>query len=99
MQGEFAVQYPDLEIAILGVNEAGRESGNEAMCEGRDIPWLQDTDAANWWGRWSPTYRDVILVDGEGELVTTYNLTTNSLLEEDNYVELKALIVETAEGI
>ena len=22
------------------------------MCEGRNLPWLQDTEEANWWGSW-----------------------------------------------
>ena len=98
MQGEFELQYPDLDIAIIGVNEAGHEGGNTSMCEGRDLPWLQDTSSANWWGTWSPTYRDVVILDSKGELAGVYNLTENSLESDDNYVELKALIVEIAEA-
>lgn len=68
------------------------------MCEGRDLPWLQDTKDADWWGEWIPTYRDVIILDGAGEVAAIYNLTQNSLTIEDNYVELKATLIEIAEA-
>ena len=68
------------------------------MCDGRDLPWLQDTTAADWWGRWSPTYRDVIIVDGKGEVAAIYNLTEHSLTEDANYAELEALLVSIAQA-
>jgi len=97
MQQEFETQYPDLDIAILGVNEVGFEGGNEGMCDGRDLPWLQDTAAADWWGVWAPTYRDVIILDGDGELAGVFNLTDKPITVDDNYVELKQLLVDVAE--
>ena len=98
MQGELDTQYPDLDIEIVGVNENGYDSANETICDGRDIPWLQDTSGADWWGIWAPTYRDVLVLDSAGELAGVYNLTEHQLTDEANYVELKALIVEIAES-
>ena len=98
MQGEFDTQYPGLSIELIGVNEVGHDSANDQMCDGRDIPWLQDTSAGDWWGAWSPTYRDVVILDGAGELAGVYNLTDHPLTDEANYVELKAMIVEIAEA-
>ena len=34
-------------MRILGVNAAGQEAGNALMCDGRTLPWLQDTQAAD----------------------------------------------------
>lgn len=98
MQTELDAEYPDLGIEIVGVNEAGHESANATICEGRDLPWLQDTNAADWWGRWSPTYRDVVILDGQGELADVYNLTSHPVTDQGNYDELKGLLVELAQG-
>ena len=68
------------------------------MCEGRDLPWLQDTASADWWGEWAPTYRDVIILDGRGEVAGIYNLTEHTLTEEANFLELEAMLVEIAEA-
>lgn len=98
MQAEIDIQYPGLGIAIVGVNEAGHELANADMCEGRELPWLQDTSEANWWGEWDVVYRDVIVVgrDGvpTGEVV---NLTDNDLGDPDVYVELKSMLLAAAE--
>lgn len=92
------MQYPGLAISIIGVNEVGHEAGNEGMCEGRDLPWLQDTSEADWWGEWAPTYRDVIIVDGDGGVASVYNLTEHDLADEASYVELKTILIEIAEA-
>lgn len=67
------------------------------MCEGRDLPWLQDTSAADWWGVWSPDYRDVVILGGAGELAAVYNLTDKPITEDANYAELEALLIEIAQ--
>jgi hypothetical protein len=69
------------------------------VTSGRDIPWLQDTTDEAVWDTWDPTYRDVIILDGNNEIIAIYNLTTNSLATEENYEELKALLIEAAEDL
>ena len=49
LQTELDVEYPELGIQIIGVNAIGHESDNADMCEGRDLPWLQDTVELNVW--------------------------------------------------
>jgi hypothetical protein len=49
-----------LETRMLGVNLIGAESGNTAICTGRSIPWLQDTDQQKSWEKWAVTWRDVV---------------------------------------
>jgi hypothetical protein len=44
------------------------------------------------------TYRDVIILDENGELGDVYNLTSNDLGETDKYVELKSLMLDIAQG-
>ncbi len=77
----------------MGVNEPGHESGNEGFCDGRDLPWLQDTDQDDVWGAWKVSYRDVIILDSTGEFAATYNLSNNDLGEEANYDALTDLLL------
>ena len=81
-------ELPD--VAILGVNETGYESSNETFCEGRDLPWLQDTPESNIWTAWGVVYRDVFILDAEGTLLEVYNLSMNDL--SVNYEELKGIL-------
>jgi hypothetical protein len=83
------------EVAIIGVNEAGLESGNEAFCEGRDLPWLQDTAEEDMWGDWAVNWRDVYILDSDGTLLEVYNLTIHDLAE--NYDELKGILTDYAQ--
>lgn len=81
-----------MDVFLLGVNGVGYESGNTAASTGRDIPWLQDTTAANAWAAWSVTYRDVVILDRHQELFATYNLTTHDLAVVAHRDELKQLL-------
>ena len=75
------------------MNQVGRESANDTMCNGRDLPWLQETADQDVWGDWQVTYRDVIILNPQNEVFAVYNLTTNSLADADNRAELKALLL------
>ena len=83
-------------MQILGINEVGHASGNESMCEGRDLPWLQDTVDEAVWTRWDPVYRDVIVLDGDNHPVGAYNLTDNDLSDPGNEQALVDLLVDSA---
>jgi hypothetical protein len=97
LQKEFDADYPQAGVFILGINEAGEESENEAMCEKRDIPWLQDTEEANWWGSWGITWRDVVILDRDGNEADIVNLLEHNLSSTDEYAALKALLLDVAE--
>ena len=86
-----------MNVAILGVNEHGHESGNESMCDGRDLPWLQDTEGTEVWSEWAVTYRDVIVLDPDRGVVDVYNLTEHDLANPDDYAELLQLLQDAAE--
>ncbi len=90
------MDFPELQIQILGINQAGYEAGNEAFCDGRDLPWLQDTEEVDVWGGWGPTYRDVQVLDAANEVQGVFNLTDNSLAEPANYAELRDLLIAAA---
>ena len=66
MLEELRAAYPDSDIRILGVNEAGYESGNSRLAAAASIPALQDTFSENVTDAWAVTYRDVVLVDENG---------------------------------
>ena len=97
MQNELAIEEPGLAIQLLAINEDGFDSGLDTMSDEGDLPLLQDTDEASVWDDWDVTFRDVVILNSANEQVAVYNLTTHSLGVEDNYNELKALLIASAE--
>ena len=89
IQTELAVEGLAIPVQILGVNPFAAASGNDAMCSGRALPWLQETDADDVWGEWAVTYRDVVILNADNIPVDVYNLTTNDLSVEANREVLK----------
>src|SRR5262245_6869141 len=88
-----------LPIALLGVNEVGQESDNEVMCDGRTLPWLQDTSQQDvWHTKWVVTWRDVVVLDAENRRIAVYNLTTHNLGDPINYATLRDLLLRAAGG-
>ena len=97
MQNELADEEPGLGIQLLAVNESGFDSGLGTMSGLGDLPLLQDTDEETVWDDWDVTFRDVVILNSDNEQVGVFNLTTHSLAVSDNYEELKALLIATAE--
>ena len=89
------MENPETGIVILGVNEAGY-GNNEAICEGRDLPWLQDTQEDDWWGSWGITYRDVVILNRDGNEEAVFNLTEHDLGNPNDYAAFKALLLDIA---
>ena len=98
MQKELDALGLPVAVGIMGVNGSGRESGNAGACEGRDIPWLQETPAEPVWARWHVAYRDVIVLDEDNVPLAVYNLTEHDLWNQANYDALKALLIDAAGG-
>jgi len=82
-------------VKLLGINQISAASGNALACTDRDIPWLQDSMAEQVWTKWQVTYRDVIILDENNEVLGVYNLTEHNLADAGSYDELK-LMLETA---
>ncbi len=97
LQAELEADHPDLAIQIIGVNEVGYEAGNETMCDGRDLPWLQDVAEVDVWNvLWLVTYRDLIVLDGDNRIFGIYNVTEHNLQVPDEYEGLRSLLLEAA---
>ena len=101
MQNDLAANYPQFDIHILGVNEAGLEAGNALTTAGRDIPWLQDVDGNHdgWsdvWTSWDVAYRDVIILDAENAKVGTFNLSSHDLQVPADYNALRQMFIDVA---
>lgn len=80
-------------VRILGINAAGAEAGNDGMTAGRSLPWLQDTDSQDVWGKWDVTWRDVFILDQNNRHIDTYNLTQHNLADSTNYATLRAKLL------
>ena len=78
------------------MNKAGEEAENALMCQGRSLPWLQDTPAADVWNAWHVTWRDVVVLDADNKVVRVYNLTDYDLRSAANYAELRGILLGAA---
>jgi hypothetical protein len=102
MQGELDAEYGDLGIQLLAINPFYAASSVELMADGRDLPLLQDLDNDGdgtpdvWTTLFSAQYRDVIIVDRDGQQIDKYNLTINSLQNPDKFAELRELLITYA---
>ena len=97
MQNELALEEPGLSIQLLAVNETGFDSGLGTMSGLGDLPLLQDTAEESVWDDWDVTFRDVVILNSDNEQVGVFNLTVHNLSDTDNYEELKALLIASAE--
>lgn len=82
------------DVVILGLNEDGHESGNDDFCDGRDVPWMQDDGAV--WDDWGVIYRDIVILDRDGNFHTVFNVTSNDLGDEENYWGLVTTLSDLA---
>lgn len=96
MQRELDVLSLPVPVRIFGINAAGHEVGNAVITRGRALPWLQDTEDQDVWGRWRVRWRDVRIVDASNELVAANNLTSHDLGDPANYAHLKWMLEDLA---
>jgi hypothetical protein len=66
------------------------------MVEHRTLPLLQDTSQENVWGRWTATWRDLMILNPDNIHVDTYNLTSHDLANPTFYADLKARLKAAA---
>ena len=66
------------------------------MVSGRVLPWLQDVEDQDVWTAWGINYRDVLILDAENRAVDVYNLSNNSLADDENYATLRTKLLDAA---
>ena len=96
MQKEIDAMELPLDVKIHGVNQSGHESGNEAACQGKDLPWLQEGPKDLVWNNWKVIYRDVIILDGDNVLVEVFNLSDHNLGDPAQFAALKSMLTKLA---
>ncbi|MHC4224458.1 MAG: hypothetical protein ACYSX0_12930 [Planctomycetota bacterium] len=97
MQKELENENPNTKIRLMSCNAWGTETGLVDLCDGGDLPVVQDTVAAHVWDDWQVQWRDVAILDEDNIWVATYNLTTYDLKTPANYQTLKDML-KTAAG-
>jgi hypothetical protein len=96
MQAEIDAENWPVHAQILGVNEAGAESDNARMCEGRSLPWLQDTASVNAWGLWNVSLRDIVILDRHNVWFAVFDGDLD-LSRPVNYDALKSLLRQASQ--
>lgn len=97
MQNELRTLRPGFNVELLGINMENRTAYNFLAVVGRTLPWLQDTNAPNTWTNWNVRYRDVRILDAQGRLYRTYNLTDHNLQDSANFATLKSYLLVAAQ--
>ena len=95
MQGEFDEHLPSAKVQIVGINRLGDEGSNPDMAAKSDLPLLQDVangdGASEVWTDYNTTWRDVRVVDGDGEMSDVIiNLSSDDLRTAATYEQVKA---------
>lgn len=75
----------------------GHESANDTAAEVGDLPLLQDDADNDVWASWQATYRDVQIVDANGDRAAVYNLTEHDLGDPDNYETLRQMLLDAVD--
>jgi len=101
MQTELETKHPLLDIHFVGVNRAGLESGNAEMTDGKSIPWLQDMDhdsdgSSDVWADWGAGHLDLVVLDGNNELLAKTNLSAHPLEDQENHDALRETLIDVA---
>ena len=67
----------------------------EGMINGRILPWVQDSDSANYpiWSDFGASQRDVFFLDYNGAIDTSFSITPYSSSDPDDVQYLKELIL------
>ena len=99
MVGYLKAAKPDLNVEILGVNGISFAGFNSLVTSERNLSWLQDTREENVWVRWGVRWRDVRIVDSQGQLQGVYNLTDYDLSIEKNFTDLMQLFLKVAKVV
>lgn len=79
------------------MNGIGHDAANASMCDGRDIPWLQDVPTEDVWNAWSIAYRDVVILDIENRVIDVFNVTNRDLEDPAHYEDLKKRLTDAAD--
>lgn len=101
MQLEFEAHYPSSDINVVAINQlrSNQNAGMPETSEVADLPILNDDAVSDIWSNWNVVYRDVRVIDSDGELAAeVMNLTQsgNDLGLTEAYTRMKGLILEAA---
>jgi hypothetical protein len=60
---------------------------------------VEDTSSDAIWSQWNAVWRDVIILDGDNQIVDVYNLTSFDLSNPTNYDTLRQLFIDAANDL
>ncbi len=79
-------------MGINGIDYMGEDLNN--MIENRVLPWVQDNKNASVWNNWQVSLRDFIILNPNGEYYDKINLTEVDPNVNENYENIKQLLIE-----
>ncbi len=87
-------------VALLSINDKNKtnQTAINSYCNGRTIPFLQDTAGENVYASWMVSKDDIVLVDKQGNMSETIDLAQSNLTQTANYDALMQKLKDLADA-
>ena len=82
-------------MKIIGLGKDQYYDDLEGMINGRILPWLQDSDSANYpiWSNYGASQRDIFFLDYNGMIDTSFSITPYNSSNSEDVEYLKDIIL------
>ena len=73
-------QSSEIDVYVMGIGQNNLISVDE-ITSGNNLPWVKEISGCNIWSEWNASNRDLFIMDRNGEIVVTINLTSSPFPE------------------
>ena len=82
-------------MKIIGIGKDQYTSSLDGMINGRVLPWVQDSSSNNYevWSNFEANQRDVFFINIDGQIDTSFNITSYNPSNPDDVIYIKELIL------
>jgi len=84
-----------VDVKIIGIGKDQYTSSLDGMINGRVLPWVQDSSSNNYevWSNFEANQRDVFFINIDGQIDTSFNITSYNPSNPDDVIYIKELIL------
>ena len=82
-------------MKIIGIGKDQYSSSLDGMINGRVLPWVQDSSTSDYvvWSSFEANQRDVFFINIDGQIDTSFNITSYNPSNPDDVIYIKELIL------
>ena len=84
-----------VDVKIIGIGKDQYSSSLDGMINGRVLPWVQDSSSNNYevWSNFEANQRDIFFINIDGQIDTSFNITSYNPSNPDDVIYIKELIL------